>query len=625
MDLSRLRRMVRARWWLIVVMAVIGLGTAYALTNYQNDNIEPRHRAVATIEFIVAEDETTTTPTPSRGGSSGQVSPAADLVTQAEEAANEVNATLLEQPNIGIRADTVAGTLSFTATAPSPELAEEIVTEMRGNYLAVDPTAVDVEVEITALVAEAAQIQERLDEFEPPPEAETPEIPIEDQARIDVLNGQLAAATADVGTLEEELAAEEDEGAKAEIQAQLDSIVARVADLKQQIADLTPPEPDPVVFELTAAEELEKAALESRMTEIGTEYQDLLDTAASGERLNLPEIATTDETPSETNLGIAAAIGLLGGALVGLIVLIFLDRVQGTVWTPRDMAQVPILAEVPQHGSRVELRPRRYQAVRQKSVQSVRSAVLGLYHAAGPASIGFTGLGTSEESVSELVLDTATSLAGVGRSVLVVDGQLLGIPALRNSVAGGTTLADLVAHDADVASMSGQIGAVLDGCVALAPNLSVLPGDPRTVDAVDVLASKSFRMLTEEALQRYDVVMVVGPSALSPFAYVMAGLVSSYVVVATVGKTRQQHIAQLAKQFAGSRSRLIGAVLLGIKPRRGWVPASDLSRAAAEQAAAAAAVPAGVAAAAEDEDAEHGLLDRLGQSLASLAGDKSDQ
>ncbi len=554
-----------------------------------------------------------------------RLSAASDLVTQAEEVANEINATLLEQPNIAIKADTTLGVLSFTATAPSPELAEEIVIEMRDNYLAVDPTAIDVDAEIAVLVAEAADIQDRLSELDEPPAAEPPEIPVADQAKIDVLGSQIAAATGDVGLLEDDLAAADDDDAKAEIQAQIDAVIDRVADLKQQVADLTPPEPEPIEFALTAAEELEQTALETRMTAISAEYQSLLDVASSGDRLNLPEIVVTDETPSAADLTIAALIGLLGGAVAGLAVLIFIDRVQGTVWTAKDMAQVPILAEVPQHGSRVELRPRRYQALRQKSVQSVRSAVLGLYHAAGPASIGFTGLGTSEESVSELVLDVASSLGGVGRSVLVVDGQLLGLPAFRSSVGGGSTLADLVAQDADAVSLSARVSGVLDGCVEYAPNLKVLPGDPRTVDAVDVLASKSFAMLTEQALQRYDVVMVVGPSALSPFAYVMAGLVSSYVVVSTVGRTRQQHIAQLAKQFAGSRSRLIGAVLLGIKPRRGWVPASDLSRAAAEQAAAAAAQPVGVAAGANEEEAEQGLLDRLGQSLASLAGDKTDQ
>ena len=35
------------------------------------------------------------------------------------------------------------------------------------------------------------------------------------------------------------------------------------------------------------------------------------------------------------------------------------------------------------------------------------------------------------------------------------------------------------------------------------------------------------------------------------------------------------------KQFAGSRSRLIGAVLLGIRPRRGWVQASSVTQARA--------------------------------------------
>jgi Mrp family chromosome partitioning ATPase len=624
-ELSRLRRIVRARWWVITVMGLLGLGAAVAYTNYQNENIEPRHRAVATIEFIVAETDEPATPTPSRNAPTGGGGAAADLVETAEEAALEINALLLEQPNISLRADTENGTLEFSATAPSADLAEEIVVEMRDKYVAVDPTAVDVDAEIATLIDEAMVLQSQLDELEPPPEPEAPEVPVAAQARIDVLESQIGSAIGDVADLEDELEAAEGDEAKAEIQAQIEAIVTRVTELRQEVADLTPDEPEPVEFELSPGEQLQQTAAEARLTAISAEYQEFLDIEKSGDRIDLPEIMLLDETPAQADLILGGLIGLIAGAIAGLVVLVLIDRVQGTVWTPRDMAQVPTLAEVPQHGSRVELRPRRYQAVRQKGVQSVRSAVLGLYHAAGPTTIGFTSLGTSEESTSEFVLDIARSLAGVGRSVLLIDGQLLALPALRDDLSGGSTLADLVVQDTDDVVLSRKMAHVLDACVQLAPNLAVLPGDPGSVDAVDILASKSFRTLTQRAQDDFDVVMVVGPSALSPFAYVMTGLVSAYVVVTTVGKTRQAQIAQLATQFAGSRSRLIGAVLLGIKPRRGWVPASDLSRAAAEQAAAAAAASTEPVEVVGEVEGEQGLLDRLGQSLASLAGDKPDQ
>ena len=100
----------------------------------------------------------------------------------------------------------------------------------------------------------------------------------------------------------------------------------------------------------------------------------------------------------------------------------------------------------------------------------------------------------------------------------------------------------------------------------------------------------------------------------------MTGLVSAYVVVATMGRTRQSHIRQLATQFAGGKSRLIGAVLLGIKPRRGQVPSAGL--AVAESPATAAPLEPGIQVPADEDQ---GLLDRLGQSLASLAGDSQDQ
>ncbi len=629
MELSRLRRMVRARWWVVVAMALLGVFGAIAFTNFTNGRIEPRFTATASIQFIAQE---TTEAAGGGGGRDAEVAASTvdALVTQAETAATELHATLLDNPSINIRTQPAEGRLDFVATLPSAEAAEAVVEEMRADYLAVDPTNIDVAALIEGLIDEAQETQDRLAEFEPEPPAPPAVADVEDEAKREVLDGRIASLNAKVGPLQDalyELDPDDEEGAAA-IEAQLDDISAQLTALKVELNELPPPaaevDPaDPVVAELTPAEQLEKAALEARMTQITTEYQALIGTeVAESERISLPELVVEDQTPAPRPLSLVAFVGLLLGAFLGVVVIIVVDRIQETVWVPGDMGKMPILAEVPQPaGSRVDLRPRRYQKVRQQGVQSIRSAVLGLFHAGGPVTIGFTGLGSTEQGVSELVLDVAHSLAGVGRSVLLIDGQLGGLPGHRDELAGGSTLADLSARSADSATLPGHVTAVLDGCVELAPNLSVLPGDPRTVDPVDVLASKSFRSLTEQATERFDVVIVVGPSALSPFAYVMAGLVSAYVVVTTVGRTRQLHIDQLVKQFAGSRSRLVGAVLLGVKPRRGWVPASDLSRSTAVAGAGTAVDDAELGLGTTEEA---GLLDRLGQSLASLAGDGKD-
>lgn len=626
MDLSRLRRMVRARWWLVVIMALVGFVVALAVTNLQNDRIEPRFSATATIEFIAAGDDGDSSGgTNSRGGSSPASSPAAPLVEEATVVAEEVNATLLENPTVQLVSSPERGTLSFVAVEASGETAEQIVQEMRDNYVAVDPTRVDIDAEIQALINEAEGIQTRLAELEPPPEPVAEPISAELEVQLDILNTEIAATDSDLDEVVNELEdlRDEDEPDEDEIAA-LEEQIATLSDelvaLKEELARLTPVEPVPEEFVLSTAEQLEQSALNTRLDAIGQQYQELIDVGEATNSIVLPEIAVEDETPAPTDRTLAGLIGLLGGAVAGLIAIIFADRVQGTVWAPGDLEPMPVLAEVPQHASRFALRHRRYEAVRAKGVQSVRSAILGLFHASGPVTIGFTGLGTADESVSGLVLEVAQSLAGVGRSVLLVDGQIGGMSDYRDQLAGGTTLSSLVADHADDATLMQHVGDVLDGCVTFGANLGVLPGDPRSVDAVDILASKSFRVLTEQALRRYDIVLVVGPSALSPFAYVMAGLVSAYVVISTVGKTRQAHVDQLVKQFAGSRSRLIGSVLLGIRPRRGWVQASSVT-----QTRGALPPDAGGEPSAASEEGEQGLLDRLGQSLGALAGDKSDQ
>lgn len=618
--------MVRARWWLVAVLALLGLAIALAVTSLQNDRIEPRYSASATIEFIAAEEEDSATGGNSRGGGTPATSPAAALVDAATVVAEEVNAALLENPSVQLVSSAPRGTLQFVAIEASPETAEQIVQEMRDNYVAVDPTTVDVDAEIQLLIGEAETIQARLDELEPPPDPVEPPVSTELEVRLGILNTQIAATNGDLDELVNELEDlqdedEPDEEEVAALEEQIATLSGELVDLKVELLRITPVPPEPVEFSLTTAEELEQSALNSRLAEIGQQYQELLDVGESTDTINVLDIVVEDQTPGPTDRMLAGLIGLLGGALAGLIAIIFADRVQGTVWTPGDLEPMPVLAEVPQHASRFALSHRRYEAVRAKGTQSVRSAILGLFHASGPVTIGFTGLGSADEAVSGMVLEVAQSLAGVGRSVLLVDGQIGGMSDYRDQVAGGTTLADLVADHADDATLNQHVAGVLDGCVRVGQNLAVLPGDPRTADSVDTLASKSFSQLTEQALGRFDIVLVVGPSALSPFAYVMAGLVSAYIVISTVGRTRQAHVEQLVKQFAGSRSRLIGAVLLGIRPRRGWVQASSVTQ-------ARAAIPPlahGETQMPTDADAEQGLMDRLGQSLGALAGDKRDQ
>nr|MBA2338747.1 hypothetical protein [Acidimicrobiia bacterium] len=350
------------------------------------------------------------------------------------------------------------------------------------------------------------------------------------------------------------------------------------------------------------------------LLDIDAEYIELLNTDTSlAARYDLSDVTTEDMTPAPIPSWLAGVAGLLLGALVGLGGSLFGSRLKGTVWVPGDMEATPLLAEVPPRGALL----RRGGAARVKGIQAVRSAVLGIAHLGEPTTIGFTGLGTSDDAVSDLVLEVGNGLAGVGRSVLLVDGQIGANAVHRELMTRGSTLGDLDTHSTDDTSVALGVVSVIDKCAEISPNLWILPGDPATTDPVDVLASKAFRELTEQAARRFDVVMVVGPSALSPFAYVMAGTVSAYIIVATVGKTRRPQVELLASQFSGSRSRLVGVVLLGAKGRGGYQPASTIG--------------AGLGPTTADEGGDItepgdvGLLQRLGGSLAAMGGDDDDR
>ncbi len=624
MQLNRLRRVARARWWVVVLASVLGAVAGLGFTNFSNENIERSYAATGSITFIPAPSDEPAQPSNSGGrGGGGSADPAAAaLVNTAIDVAKEVNADLLNEPGAQIEAVPEEGRIDFRAAAPSEAAALSVVEEMRRNYVEVDPTGIDAEAEMERVVARSTEISERLESFEPPPEPEPVEPNEVQQARIDILGQRRNTTINQVSILQDEingLDPEDDAGEIAEKQAEIAEIQKQILDFDREIARLTPDQPEVEPFELSPRDELERTALEGELAQLATRYTELQELAATGgDTIALAEIEVVDLTPGQRSPGLTAIIGLIAGAGLGLVALVLLDRAQGRVWVPADMGAMPFLAEVPQRSG---VARRRYRQARQQGVQSIRSALLGMSQAGGSQTIGFTSLGAGEDAVSGLVLEVGRSLAAVGRKVLIVDGQIGAVPSLRSEVAGGSTLADIAVRHSDEAVDVAQLGDILDRTFKAAPNLSVLPGDPRTADPVDVLSSRAFHELARIAGDRFDFVIIVGPSALSPFAYAMTGLVSAHVVVAAMGRTREEQVEKLARQLAGGPSRLVGGVLLGVKARRGLVTAADL--------VSPVPVQEGVATAGQpkvngDAPAPTGLLDRLGESLASLARDPGD-
>ena len=52
MELKRLTRLLRARWFLIALAAALGLGAAYFAADWWNRRIEPNYRATAALTYL---------------------------------------------------------------------------------------------------------------------------------------------------------------------------------------------------------------------------------------------------------------------------------------------------------------------------------------------------------------------------------------------------------------------------------------------------------------------------------------------------------------------------------------------------------------------------------------------
>jgi capsular exopolysaccharide synthesis family protein len=152
------------------------------------------------------------------------------------------------------------------------------------------------------------------------------------------------------------------------------------------------------------------------------------------------------------------------------------------------------------------------------------------------------------EGKSSTALALAHNLARIGRSVLLIDGDLRK-PAFR-SLSNGQGLTKLLTSEEMLA----------DHVTATQyENLSLLASGPVPPNPADLLSSARLRSIIKEAAAQFEVVIVDAPPVLGlADAPLIASVVNEVMLVIESGKTRTS-----AAQEAMSRLRSTGANLLG--------------------------------------------------------------
>ncbi len=151
MELTRMLRVLRDRWYIVVGLGLLGFFAGYLFTNLANENREPQIRATAAIEFEAQEGDTAESLETARETAVDRArTAAAELISEDESAVIEI--------------DPLTGRLAFRSIGTSEP---EAMDEGRGpscGLSAVDPEAgQDVNELIAKVVERAEAVQAEID------------------------------------------------------------------------------------------------------------------------------------------------------------------------------------------------------------------------------------------------------------------------------------------------------------------------------------------------------------------------------------------------------------------------------------------------------------------------------
>lgn len=597
--MGSLLRMVRHRWWVVVLLAVLGGGSAYAVTTLRNGQIKPQFEATAVVAFSADQNERDKNILKQELGAAG--AEAAELTVQyIDEGLGKVST------------DDRASTIIFTTRGRDEASAIEAATAMRNAYLEglAAKARVARQERLDEIVTEAAQLLTQIETLSPPVVEEIPDVPTEILTQLDELESLASALTSERTKSEVDLilakAGDDRVGTPEEIQAELDAVDASLDDVYAQIAAITtehnidpsrigqkqpnqnssggsssssssgsspgqqsqlPPLGEGPITTGELTDQWTVEALTERYNTLSEEYAsfftDVTDT--SGEELAAVEVANT--APAQGSPLLYAVLGALAGALMAVSGLFVQKRVRGTIFAPSDVVPIPVLTELPPV-SLLERRPdsrkqRTAVTKRLEGVRRLRSTLLTFSEESSRApAIGLSGVGIDREQVRFLALDVARRLAASDRSVVLLDLDFDFEFAYEQSLDGVSVAGLLSRVREDPTSGVEALEAALEHAAPGKGALNVIRAGRMNDDPTDLVLTDGFRILTDQARQHADLVMVMLPGAADPLTKSVSRRFDGMIGVCAVGVSRRSFLANVIPDGAVGGSQAVGVALL---------------------------------------------------------------
>jgi Mrp family chromosome partitioning ATPase len=546
MELTRLKRILRDRWIVVLVIALLGAIGAWAFTGLANQNREARFHAELVLAFQPQEGQT--------------IDDLGDSILSNQGVAQiAAQGLMAEDPTMGISADVEGARLIFTALGDTREEAAAKTKSLLQAFLGVDPLLAGVEVteRLEQVRTDALTVEEKLNALN---EEITPTLSDDVLDQIESLDLQIEAMRSALIEIRvsEATALAADRPAITQQRENIEADLQALEDLRAALPDNQPGTP-------TAQQQLELGALQAQLAQLQADYQRLfLRQLGYTDNAQEEPVAIDDLTAGPGSGLVNAGIGFLGGLAVALFGLIFINNSRKTIWLPEDL-NVPILADVPGRRTVGGVGQSWYDntgpSPRKTAIQALRSGVEArLAGTSGVVAVAGNRVGPAV--VNALVTDLAVSMASAGTTVLLVDADLESDAALVEYQIGGPSLSAILKLSPDSLLLDREVGTIIDRAYMIRPNLAVLPSGPPPTTPADAISGRQFRSFVQEASKRFDYVVVAVGEAGSTAAQVAMQRIGRSVVVLTPGRSTEPQVTALVSDIAARQVATLGAVFV---------------------------------------------------------------
>lgn len=583
-------RVLRAKWWVILLVGIVGALVGMYLARSHNDSIESRWRAEAPVTFITfTEDDTATaTQTKSPNSTNSDV----DALAEGVRAQLLLEDVLTENPSLSIEVDRENNILVFTAVGRRGDETLNQAIDLRSRYRESSSEVLNIDQineTIDALLIEIRTVNQQIDQATPPEVEEEAAaittvratlqaqidtlIERQTQLRIWIVNPELRPTEDEFFGIEPEEPDRSDDTEttiapdpvfinKTELQREFDENTQILNRLNTQILIVAVPPPAPVLDNESA---LALEAMQAEADELQAQYVELLQVADG----RLPggffqEPTATDETAGTRPVGAFTLVGFLAGALVASIVLIGMDKTRKTVWSPNSLGSITCLGTIDRNRADGLPDGAWYPTSvsrRRRDIQTFRATV-DAFTSEQPAVVGFFGVSTPSIEVGELAADLAAAYSVAGRDVLLIDANAFDPNKITEYGNDSASLTRILVQNLPGDEAAAAISDLIDSTPQVMPHLTSLRIDAATHDPIDVIASPNSRRLMDIARDRFDIVIVAGPAISDPLSDTVARRIDYAVLTALAGATTEPQVSTATAILSDRRTVSPGVVVL---------------------------------------------------------------